>query len=300
MEPDYFRAYRGNNDCDDDKSVATQESYWMCDKTLYGFSFAAKMWGEMDLDMLLPVAFDEGAFDMLVLAPDLKEQILALVEGAGSSFSDVITGKGGGCIFCLHGEPGTGKTLTAEAVAEVLKRPLYSISIGELGTVPDELEKRLRTILDMASTWNAVVLLDEADIFLEKRDENNIVRNAMVGIFLRLLEYHQGVLFLTTNRVRNFDPAFVSRISIALHYGRMTSETREKVWANLLHAAGIKGIDPGEMAAHDINGRQIKNSIRLAQSLARKKGEAVGIPHLDAVIITAAKFASDLERHQVI
>jgi len=117
----------------------------------------------------------------------------------------------------LHGPPGTGKTLTAEAISELLRKPLYSVSVGELGTTIHELEDKLRGILEVACVWDAVVLLDEADIFLEQRSDNNIQRNAMVGIFLRLLEYHSGVMFLTTNRVKRFDEAFHSRISIALH-----------------------------------------------------------------------------------
>lgn len=110
--------------------------------------------------------------------------------------------------------------------------------MGELGTNAKKLEERLKEILEVACSWNAVVLIDEADIFLERRTENDIqrydsideihviqsrslshFRNAMVGIFLRLLEYHQGILFLTTNRVKSFDNAFYSRISIALKYG---------------------------------------------------------------------------------
>ena len=62
----------------------------------------------------------------------------------------------------LHGSPGVGKTLTAEAIAELLHRPLYSVSVGELGTNTQELEDKLREILEVASTWKAVVLLDEA------------------------------------------------------------------------------------------------------------------------------------------
>lgn len=71
-----------------------------------------------------------------------------------------------------------------------------SVSVGELGTSTIDLEERLREILEIASVWDAVVLIDEADIFLEKRGDEDIKRNALVGIFLRLLEYHQGVLFL--------------------------------------------------------------------------------------------------------
>lgn len=144
----------------------------------------------------------------------------------------MIGGKGGGCIFLLHGPPGTGKTLTAEAISELLHKPLQSVSVGELGTTVSELEEKLRNILEVAYHWDAVVLLDEADIFLEKRSDNNIHRNAMVGIFLRLLEQHSGVLFLTTNRVRTFDEAFHSRISIALQQQPL-GESRITVWRNL-------------------------------------------------------------------
>ena len=96
--------------------------------------------------------------------------------------------------------------------------------MGELGTDPRQLESSLREILDVATAWDAVIGLDEADVFLEARDEHDIVRNAMVGVFLRLLEYHQGVLFLTTNRVKNIDSAFYSRISVALQYPAATSD----------------------------------------------------------------------------
>ena len=82
---------------------------------------------------------------------------------------------------------------------------------------------------------------------------------------MRLLEYHQGVLFLTTNRVKNFDPAFHSRISIALKYHDLDTDAREQIWTNLLSAAKIEGINPKEFSHYEINGRQIKNSIRLAQ-----------------------------------
>jgi len=75
--------------------------------------------------------------------------------------------------------------------------------------------------------------LDEADVFLEKRTINDINRCALVGIFLRLLEYHDGIIFLTTNRVECFDPAFKSRISMALHYEDLTSDARATIWKQL-------------------------------------------------------------------
>lgn len=94
--------------------------------------------------------------------------------------------------------------------------------MGELGVTPTELESNLKDILELATVWNALVLMDEADIFLERRGQKEIVRNAMVGVIMRLIEYYQGVLFLTSNRVACFDEAFYSRITVALKYDPLT------------------------------------------------------------------------------
>ena len=70
---------------------------------------------------------------------------------------------------CISGPPGIGKTLTAELLAEHLKRALMPVSAGELGTTAEAVEERLPRIFKRASRWNAVLLLDKADILLEQR-----------------------------------------------------------------------------------------------------------------------------------
>ena len=186
----------------------------------------------------------------------------------------------------------THNTLTAEAVAESLRRPLYAISMGELGTSPVEMEEKLRNILDLAIQWNAVLLLDEADIFMEARDSNDVERNAMVSIFLRILEYHSGVMFLTTNRVKSFDPAFFSRISMAIEYEPMNDENREQVWKNLLKIAGVdlNDFDVKKLAAHKINGRNMKTSLRLAQTNAFGHNRKMTQDDIDEVLEASQKF----------
>ena len=81
----------------------------------------------------------------------------------------------------LHGPPGTGKTLTAESIAELLRCPLYMVSTGELGTDARTLERELQNILEITQVWGALLLLDEADVFLEQRGTYDLHRNAMVG-----------------------------------------------------------------------------------------------------------------------
>lgn len=142
------------------------------------------------------------------------------------------------------------------------------VSAGELGTNPRELEAELNKILDIAHSWGAVLLLDEADVFLEKRTIQDIHRNALVSIFLRLLEYFQGILFLTTNRVETFDDAFQSRIHVALRYGELTTKAKRTVWKMFLDKVSAKdGLETvvfkeaeyDRLARHNLNGRQVSS-----------------------------------------
>lgn len=245
-----------------------------------GFSFTSKSWGEVLIDGLNDVQFNEGAYENLVLPPARKRMVKALVRHSNSSFNDIVSGKGEGSVFLLYGSPGTGKTLTAEAISEMLHRPLYSVSLGQLGISPSELETKLGEVLDLCSRWDALILLDEADIFLEKRSSTgSLERNAMVSVMLRLVEYFKGTLFLTSNRVDALDPAFKTRITLALRYDQLDSKARKQVWMNLLYKSGFgtlvenKVIDVDKLAAYKLNGREIKNAIRLAMALAEEDKE---------------------------
>lgn len=282
-DPDYSK-YIGNSEYGirsesdakatiDKEQSYTNEQYALMPPYVYGFAFSPKVWGEMLVDNLSDITFRDSSFDKLVLDPERKEMIYSLVDQSEKMERDFIDGKGGGIIFLLKGTPGTGKTLTAETIAERLKRPLYMVGVGELGTEVSELEEKLRNILEVAKSWNAVLLIDECDIFMEKRTNMDIHRNAMVGVFLRLLEYYDGVLFLTTNRAGDIDQAFYSRISMVIHYDALDEEAREKVWKNLFELYGITGVDVKTLSKFSINGRRIKNVCRISLALARAKGE---------------------------
>jgi hypothetical protein len=243
-----------------------------CSPYLYGFSFKAKLWGEMSVDQITEIQFRDDVYDKLVLDDATKRMIFAQVTDTGDADTDLIAGKGVGCIALLEGPPGVGKTLTAEAVSETLKRPIYYVSVGELGTNARSLESNLKEILEIAASWNAILLLDEGDVFLERRDSHDLERNAMVAVFLRLLEYFPGIMFLTTNRADNIDPAFESRITLCIHYKDLESSSRFKIWTNLLNAAKIKSVSTGaidRLSHFKLNGRQIKQVIKSAGALAR-------------------------------
>ena len=249
----------------------SEEELLIASPVVLGFAFSEKMWLEFSISGIKDIEWNEKAFESLVLPENQKSIVKALVEShtfnAAQSIDDVIQGKGKGLVSVLHGPPGTGKTLTAEGIAELLKRPLYMVSVGELGLDSRTLETELNKILDIAHSWGAVLLLDEADIFLEKRTIQDIHRNALVSIFLRLLEYFQGILFLTTNRVETFDDAFQSRIHVALRYGELTPKAKRSVWKLFLERVREKeGLQIQEFTEDDfdalsrrnLNGRQVR------------------------------------------
>lgn len=173
--------------------------------------------GSFAIDRVFEVIWSDTPFDRLVLSHRHKRLISALVErhttkSASPGFDDFVAGKGQGLVGLLCGRPGCGKTLTAEAVSERARQPLYVVSAGELDTTPRGTDRALRRILRLGTRWNAVVLLDEADVYLQERDKTDVDRNALVSIFLRQVEYHPGVLIFTTNLISRIDSAFESEL----------------------------------------------------------------------------------------
>ena len=106
---------------------------------------------------------NEEAFANLVLPTDRKTLLRSLVEAHDNNldFDDFVKGKGHGLVINLFGPPGVGKTLSAEATSEHVRRPLYVIGGGDLGTNGAELDTTLQRVFDIATAWQAIVLIDE-------------------------------------------------------------------------------------------------------------------------------------------
>jgi ATP-dependent 26S proteasome regulatory subunit len=248
----------------------------------------------LTVEHIRKITWNKDVFkNRLVLEPSKKNLIQALVsvhiKKTKPVRSDFMDGKGDGLIILLHGGPGTGKTLTAESVAELAKRPLYRVTCGDIGTDPVKVEEYLESVLFIGSKWGCVVLLDEADVFLEERTKMDLQRNALVSVFLRVLEYYDGILILTTNRIGTFDEAFKSRVQLALHFPTLDEPGRRGVWRNFAKSLSEKGhIDPEEidqnldqLAKHNLNGRQIRNVISTARQVATYRKQALQFEHID-------------------
>lgn len=287
-----LQEYKQENGLSDDGQLKLSPYYQMLAQSrTRGYSLKRKEWLDFFVEQVDEIEWNNSAFEKLVLPEDQKELVLAFsesqLEGEGT-FDDVISGKGKGIICLLSGPPGVGKTLTAEAVAENLRVPLHTLSSGDLGSDPWEVESGLSRILELVARWNAILLLDECDVFLEARSTHDLERNKVVSIFLRTLEYYEGILFMTTNRVDNIDAAFQSRIHVSLEYPDLTAESRAQIWRNFIAAAKVKPEltedDVQDLAKLQLNGRQIKNILKTAQLLAARKKSVLQRSFIDTVL----------------
>ncbi|XDG02434.1 hypothetical protein ABKA04_002049 [Annulohypoxylon sp. FPYF3050] len=300
---------------DDDKVIMTYR--------VFGFILRSRSWAKLNIQELVdleeyrrrkekdsPAEQEENAFDNLVFPNDgldRKTIIRSLVtqhfrdresRSTRDEQSDIIRGKGKGLIILLHGAPGVGKTTTAEGIAELFNRPLFQITCGDLGTTAREVENVLETNFALANKWGSILLLDEADVFLARRTPQDFKRNGLVAVFLRVLEYYAGILFLTTNRIGDFDEAFSSRIHISLHYPALdynsTIEIFELNWrlmrARFAHKNRTLDIDTGKITGYVAdywhnqkdarwNGRQIRNACQTALALAEFEAHGANMDH---------------------
>lgn len=172
--------------------------------------------------------------DKLVLPQANRDLIDILTADRNFLMEDIVEGKSGGTTILCKGAPGLGKTLTAEVYAEVVGKPLYRVHSGQLGVTASSVEANLSKILRRAARWDSVLLLDEADVYIRRRD-NDLQHNAIVAEFLRTLEYFNGLLFMTTNRVADIDDAVLSRCIAIIQFETPTQVQATQLWKSLAH-----------------------------------------------------------------
>lgn len=303
----------------DSETTPNQEELLVMPHIVHGFYLTEKQWVAIYVDGVHEITWNKTAYDRLVIPSKTKELIRALVTvrtsqrgikhglGVAGKRVDLIAGKGNGLIMLLHGGPGTGKSLTAKSVAEIAEMPLYRVTCGDIGTTPESVEKYMGVVMHLGVTWNCVLLLDEADVFLEERSMSDLARNSLVSVFLRILEYYDGILILTSNRIGTFDEAFKSRIQVALHYEKLTIPSRKKIWGNFIDMLEEDGDDVNfeeirykvdQLAKIDLNGRQIRNTMTTARQLAMFQACRLDWSHIEQALSVSTEFNEYIKRMQ--
>lgn len=168
---------------------------------IYGYAMLGRKWFPFNINLVNNITpgqeqMTATGYEDLVLPDGHKKLLQAIVKNQvrdpkliysgrqddPDEFQmDVVKGKGKGLIILLHGAPGVGKTSTAECVAAQLRRPLLPITCGDVSTEIKEAEDTLQEFCRLADRWRCVLLLDEADVFLAKREKGDIKRNGLVS-----------------------------------------------------------------------------------------------------------------------
>lgn len=190
-------------------------------------------------DFLTAYTYNPSLRDKLILPQSHYDLLDVLTSDLSAFMGDFIDGKTAGNVILCKGIPGTGKTATSEIYAEIIKRPLLSVRTGTLGTTAAGIKDKLELVINWAKRWNCVLQLDEADVFVAKRN-NNIEQNAICAEFLRTLEYTDTLMFLTTNRPDDIDEAIVSRCIAIIQYDPPTADDAKKIWTGMGDHFGAK------------------------------------------------------------
>lgn len=233
--------------------------------------------------------YDDSIKDKLILPSAHKMLIDVLTSQDSQGISDIIYGKGQGTLILCKGEPGIGKTLTAQVVSEVLHKPLYTMDSSSIISSWD-IRKKLAKSYDLVYKWNGILLFDEVDTLISRRG-TDLEKNRVTAELLRSLEEFKGIAFLTTNRPQDIDDAFLSRCIAIIDYGVPVGDDAIKAWKSIgLQVMGEEIIDDAlaealERDYHDMPPRDMRQLLRLSFQLATYQGERVTKEIIDSCAV---------------
>ncbi|SIT44382.1 conserved hypothetical protein [Paraburkholderia piptadeniae] len=258
-----------------------------CYVCLYHLEWHRNIW--VHVQNMTEYQYQPELREKLVLPEHHRDLIDILTSKLNVFVQDFVPGKSGGTTILCQGAPGLGKTLTAEIYSEVVGKPLYRVHSGQLGTTAASVGATLSGILQRATRWDAILLLDEADVYIRRRD-NDLEHNAIVAEFLRTLEYFNGLLFMTTNRIDDVDDAILSRCIAKIQYETPPRHDAIRLWKLLAEQLGADIdddlIETLTSAYPKASGRDIKELLKLTTRYCRAKQ----IPLSEQAFRTCAMF----------
>ncbi|RCJ17839.1 ATPase [Nostoc minutum NIES-26] len=194
--------------------------------------------------------------------------------------------RGLGIAALFTGTSGTGKTMSAEVIANELRLDLYRIDLSAVvSKYIGETEKNLRRIFDAAEAGGAVLLFDEADALFSKRtqvkDSHDRNANMETNYLLQRMEAYQGLAILTTNLKDSIDTAFLRRIRFVIEYPFPNARERKEIWRRIFPInTPTQGLDYAKLARLNVSGGIIRNIALNAAFLAAEASESVTMKHL--------------------
>lgn len=220
--------------------------------------------------------------DDMVLAENIRKQLELICCAAqyGAKLAQWgIPVRHEGVTAVFHGPSGTGKTMAAEAIAKKLGRPLLRADLSQImDKYVGETEKHLARLLQSARESRCVLLFDEADALFGKRASvstgHDKFANISTSYLLQEIERYEGVAFLSTNLLSNFDDAFLRRLQYIVRFSLPDAGLRERLWRQALPAERLTGEMPYALLARaELSPARIMETIRASAVAALSRGE---------------------------
>ncbi|KAF2113103.1 hypothetical protein BDV96DRAFT_579741 [Lophiotrema nucula] len=225
---------------------ATADDHALCHFRLYAFVMRTRTWIHVHVKHLVEIPANPAinGLENLILPSGHKKLLLSQIDNyperktSSLAFSD----KGLGTVspstrtllILLYGATGTGKSYTAETIAEKLRRPLYTLTCGSLGTTAQSIESSLAKHFEVARQWGSVVLLQHAEVLFYIQAHEHALQHALHGnlspLFLESLSFYPGLLFVSMSKISNVDQAIKATARISLYYPPFDLTTTTKVW----------------------------------------------------------------------
>lgn len=192
-----------------------------------------------------------------------------------------------GVRLLFAGPSGTGKTLSAEVLANALGVDLLLVDLSRVVSKwIGETEKNLAAVFDAAERSQAALFFDEADALFGKRtevsDAHDRYANLETAYLLTRLEQFEGLAILATNLRENIDTAFLRRLEFVVDFEEPDREERLALWRCHLPAGAplAEGVNLYELAAHySLVGGVIRNAAVAAGFLAAADGVPIDRCH---------------------
>ncbi len=231
------------------------------------------------------------SFDEIILPQSVKDKILDVANYAENS-KKVFDDWGLSKVFKqsrriginLYGEPGTGKTMAAHAIAKHLGRKILAVNYADIESkYVGETPKNIRKAFEAAAATNSILFFDEADAILSKRVTNmssatDVSVNQTRSVMLMVMNDYQDFVIFATNFISNFDPAFMRRISTHIEFKLPDLDCRKKLWQHYILPTMPNNIDIDELAEkyEGLSGSDISNAVLMAAfKAARQNAELV-------------------------
>lgn len=213
--------------------------------------------------------------------------------------------RGTGVICLFDGDPGTGKTHSAEAIAKCLGLSLMRVNIASMvDKYIGETEKNLTKIFEQARPDMSLLLFDEADSLFTKRTSNvsksnDRYSNMSVNVLLQLVERYEGVSVLTTNLKNSIDPAFERRITYKIYFPMPKKEERIRLWKYMCppDVVTAEPLDYDWLSEIEMSGGEIKNAVLAGAFKAATLGRLLDTEILYEAGVNEASAAGRVMRH---